>query len=86
VCYNRHHFIYHPNRHILLGHKKNKYKRNNTIFTPCYYKKNPSTPTIIKEETKEVERVDRRCPECGRIIPDDAFIDAHYCGKKLERI
>lgn len=39
-----------------------------------------STPVAIKQESKS----DRRCPDCGRIISDEAN-SCKYCGKKFKR-
>ena len=47
-----------------------------------------SAPIIIREEPKETpkqeSKSDRRCPDCGRIIPDDAEL-CPYCGKKFKK-
>jgi RNA polymerase subunit RPABC4/transcription elongation factor Spt4/uncharacterized membrane protein len=43
----------------------------------------PSPPVIIRAEPKEILKPDRRCPECGRIIPDDTKM-CPYCGKKFK--
>jgi len=46
-------------------------------------------PIIIHKETpppkreKEKSKPERRCPECGRVIPDDAKM-CPYCGKKFK--
>jgi RNA polymerase subunit RPABC4/transcription elongation factor Spt4 len=48
----------------------------------------PSTPIIVNHQPKEtiekeITRPHRRCPECGRVIPDDAKL-CPYCGKKFK--
>lgn len=42
-------------------------------------------PKVIVQQPvkKEVKQADRRCPECGRIIPNDAKM-CPYCGKKFK--
>ena len=67
----------------LLGGKK----------TVVQTQQSPSTsipaPIIIHKETplpkreKEKSKPERRCPECGRVIPNDAKM-CPYCGKKFK--
>ena len=37
----------------------------------------------FKEKNKTKSKENRRCPECGRVIPDDAKL-CPYCGKKFK--
>ena len=46
---------------------------------PIIIEQKPSPPTETHSKTKP----DRRCPECGRVIPEDAKI-CPYCGKKFK--
>ncbi len=43
----------------------------------------PSQPIIIRDEPKKETKQERRCPSCGRVIPEDAKI-CPYCGKKFK--
>ena len=50
----------------------------------------PSPPVIIEQrpssapiETQSKSKPERRCPNCGRVIPDDAKV-CPYCGKKFK--
>ena len=38
---------------------------------------------VVKSEVKESGKSDRRCPDCGRVIPFDAKI-CPYCKKDFE--
>jgi len=45
----------------------------------------PSQPPVIvhQKSPKEITKSDRRCPSCGRVIPEDAKM-CPYCGKKFK--
>jgi uncharacterized membrane protein len=59
---------------LVAPSKKGQYKTESSA---------PSPPQIIiREEPKETLKPDRRCPGCGRIIPD-ASVLCPFCGKKF---
>ena len=66
----------------LLGGKKTVVQTQQSSPAPI------PAPIIIHKETpppkreKEKSKPERRCPECGRVIPDDAEM-CPYCGKKF---
>ena len=45
----------------------------------------PSQPPVIVQQSspREVAKSDRRCPGCGRVIPEDVKM-CPYCGKKFK--
>ena len=43
----------------------------------------PPQPVIVREKSNEDSKPDRRCPECGRVIPMDSII-CPFCGKKFK--
>jgi len=59
----------------LLGGKKTIVQTQQTAV--------PSQPIIIRDEPKKETKSERRCPECGRVIPEDANM-CPYCGKKFK--
>ena len=61
---------------LLVGLAKAGTKKNVVIQSPP-----PQQPIIIKNEGKSES--ERRCPECGRVIPEDAKM-CPYCGKKFK--
>jgi RNA polymerase subunit RPABC4/transcription elongation factor Spt4 len=72
---------------LLVGLARAGTKKDITVHTPPpvivhQESKEPSPPVFIPAQTKEIQKTDRRCPECGRIIPDDAKL-CPFCGKKF---
>lgn len=71
---------------LLVGLARAGTKKNITIHSPPLH--SPPPTVIIHQEPKESFRRDtikseRRCPECGHVIPDDAKL-CPYCGKKFK--
>ena len=67
----------------LLGGKKTVVQTQQSASAPYH-----PAPIIIEKESREVpkqevSKSDRRCPSCGRVIPDDAKM-CPYCGKKFK--
>lgn len=58
----------------LLGGKKTVVQTQQTAAPPV---------VIHRETPKEKQKSERRCPECGRVIPEDAKV-CPYCGKKFK--
>ena len=65
----------------LLGGKKTVVQTQQyaTPSPPIIIEQRPSPPT----ETHSKSKLERRCPSCGRGIPDDANL-CPYCGKKFK--
>lgn len=71
---------------LLIGLARSGTKKDITIHTPPSHYSPPTV--IVQQEPKDTSRKDiskpeRRCPECGHVIPDDAKL-CPYCGKKFK--
>jgi len=69
------------------------------ICLDCFYKHKDKKPDFVEKNSDKINNdvcevnnqfsnirhsVDRRCPNCGRIIPFDSII-CPYCGKRFDQ-
>ncbi len=66
---------------LLVGLASAGTKKNVVVHTPPQQYTPP--PVIYKQEPKEKKDLDRRCPDCGRVIPMESKI-CPFCGKKFK--